>query len=294
MKTITVNIDEDDNLALLRDHYRISPEILGYAHDPHEGAHMEYDPDDHTLLIVYSISSGSGANAGAKPTPITFFVQNNELITITRNETDYVRGVIMELLDHYPDGDAHELMFVLFDVLTSLTKKCFPMYSAANQRRENLTTSLNRRVTRHGLFAMSELGVHLVFLETSAQQNLLMLRQFESQPIYRSLEAPAREQFQDLLIEATQAHQMTRMSSQVLDRTSRAFDQILNTNLNDTIRVLTVLSVLIAIPTGVFGFYGINVALPLQDNPWAWLIVIGMSVALAAGVGAFMWRLIRR
>lgn len=58
----------------------------------------------------------------------------------------------------------------------------------------------------------------------------------------------------DVLIEAQQLVEMTKLSSQILQQLSGTYNNVLNNNLNDTMRVLTVLSVLLTIPTIVSGF----------------------------------------
>ena len=62
-----------------------------------------------------------------------------------------------------------------------------------------------------------------------------------------------------------------------------AFASIISNNLNAVMKVLATLTIIIALPGTVGTFFGMNVPLPLSDsNPYAFLVIIGISVALAA------------
>jgi magnesium transporter len=49
-------------------------------------------------------------------------------------------------------------------------------------------------------------------------------------------------------------------------------------------------TIVLAVPALVASVYGMNVDLPLQRHPQAFLVVVGLSAALGAGVAAWFWR----
>jgi len=40
----------------------------------------------------------------------------------------------------------------------------------------------------------------------------------------------------------------------------------------------------------IASFYGMNVNLPLQGSPWAFLVILGVSLAIALPVVVVFWR----
>ena len=56
-------------------------------------------------------------------------------------------------------------------------------------------------------------------------------------------------------------------------------------------RVLTALTIVLAIPSVVASFYGMNVALPGQEHKDAFVGIVGISVVLC---GIVLWLLARR
>lgn len=89
-----------------------------------------------------------------------------------------------------------------------------------------------------------------------------------------------REQFDDAMIEAHQLVSMTDLISQILQQLSASYNNILNNNLNDNLTTSTIISVLLAVLAVVTGFFGMNVPLPLTDEPHAWLYISLASAGL--------------
>jgi magnesium transporter len=56
-------------------------------------------------------------------------------------------------------------------------------------------------------------------------------------------------------------------------------------------KFLASITIIIAIPTMIASFYGMNVLdLPLSDTPLAFEIIFGFSVMISVLLGLFMWR----
>ena len=73
---------------------------------------------------------------------------------------------------------------------------------------------------------------------------------------------------------------MAKISLDVTERLSATSNNLLNNNLNDTMKFLTVWSLVLTIPTIITGFYGMNVALPLTKYPIAWVIICLITLLL--------------
>ena len=73
---------------------------------------------------------------------------------------------------------------------------------------------------------------------------------------------------------------MTGLEAKIVNKISQIFDSIMNNNLNDTMKFLTVWSLALAIPTLITGFFGMNINLPELDNTYGWLYLIIFSILL--------------
>src|SRR5690606_32842658 len=61
-----------------------------------------------------------------------------------------------------------------------------------------------------------------------------------------------------------------------------AYTTISNNLLNQRMKTLTLLTVLITLPNVFYGMYGMNVALPFADEPWAYGAITGFTILLVA------------
>ncbi|MBC1406167.1 magnesium transporter CorA family protein, partial [Listeria welshimeri] len=71
------------------------------------------------------------------------------------------------------------------------------------------------------------------------------------------------------------------------------YNNVLNNNLNDTMKILTVLSVLLTLPTMVAGFFGMNMPLPLEHNAYGWIISIIISLVLWLVLSLILRKILR-
>lgn len=83
---------------------------------------------------------------------------------------------------------------------------------------------------------------------------------------------------EDLLLNNEQSVEACNSNLKSIDNIREAYSSISSHNLNYTMKVLTVATVLIALPNVFYGMYGMNVALPFQHAPWAYWMVVGFTV----------------
>jgi magnesium transporter len=85
-----------------------------------------------------------------------------------------------------------------------------------------------------------------------------------------------------VLTENQQAIQMTNINTEILSSMMDAFASIISNNLNGVMKALAAITIIINVPAVVAAFYGMNVALPGETHPLAFLTVIGISLSLTA------------
>jgi magnesium transporter len=91
-------------------------------------------------------------------------------------------------------------------------------------------------------------------------------------------------------IEFDQAMEMTQIYSSILSSLMDAFASVISNNLNMVMKLLTSITIVLAIPTMVSSFYGMNVGLPFQGNPFAFFIIIAMTITMVGAAVLFLWR----
>ncbi|WP_374722831.1 CorA family divalent cation transporter, partial [Peribacillus tepidiphilus] len=68
------------------------------------------------------------------------------------------------------------------------------------------------------------------------------------------------------------------------------FASIISNNLNIVMKFLTSITIILALPTMVASFYGMNVDLPFQHSPHAFFITLGIAVFLSTLTTIIFWK----
>lgn len=99
-----------------------------------------------------------------------------------------------------------------------------------------------------------------------------------------------RELLEDLLIDGGQLIDSTKSILKTIQNIRTASEAMLTQSLNNTIRTLTAVTIVLTIPTLISSLFGMNVPLPFQDAPQAFLFVLGLIVVLGGGTIYFFTR----
>ena len=94
---------------------------------------------------------------------------------------------------------------------------------------------------------------------------------------------------EDAIIENKQAIEMANIYSSILTGTMDAFASVISNNLNIVMKFLTSVTIVMAIPTMISSFFGMNVSLPLAGQFSFWIIVV-ISLALCIITGFVLYK----
>ncbi len=93
---------------------------------------------------------------------------------------------------------------------------------------------------------------------------------------------------EDLLLSNEQSIEACRSNIKSIINIRQAYSSISSNNLNRTMKILTLVTVVITLPNAIFGMYGMNIPLPFQHWSHAYELLVGLTLVLIAGVFAFL------
>ena len=288
---ININSDLISEYSSIYETYEIDSEMLEYALDEHERAHIEYDRRKETLIVIYNVIKQSVSSSQYETIPMTFIVRKNQIITITNHHNEYIVQAMKEELKERPDIS---LFTFLFSSLFMITEYYFPKIEKLKKEQGLLSQMLRQKTTKKNLFALSDLEIGSVYLVSATKQNAIVLEQLKTQSVFKVLDDVEKEELEDSLIEAKQLVEMTSINLQILQQLSGTYNNVLNNNLNDTMKLLTVISILLTVPDIVTGFFGMNVQIPFTEHAHGWGIVLGIIVGIWILVIAILGRLMKK
>ena len=145
---------------------------------------------------------------------------------------------------------------------------------------------LHKSMKNRELIQLHSLEKSLVYFSTSLKANEVTLEKMLKLEIMQKYEDD-QDVLEDVIIENKQAIEMTDIYSNILSSTMDFFASVISNNLNIVMKVLASVTILMAIPTIIGGIFGMNVTLPLQDNPNGFEIIMFLTILLT-GVTAFI------
>lgn len=260
--------------------YQVTDEMLAYAIDPDERARVEADPRANITLLIFDVYCVPDDDAESQTAPIGIMFTNDNLITFTTEQTNFVTELLEEQVDHKSDTQhINDQIDLVLPMLYQLSTDYFAPIRQADSQRVEIQRSLERRTDRKAIAAFVNLETGLIYILTSLRGNVSLLKDLKRRS--RNLTTQQTNDLDDVLIEAEQGLEMATMTSNIIERISNAYSKVLDSNLNNTMRFLTIYSIVLTIPSIVFGFFGQNVHLPFESSPIGWELTIMVMLILA-------------
>ena len=287
-----INIQTEDKSELKRfyEHYEIDEEIVDYSLDENERAHLDYDQRTNTFVLIFNVTNPQKIDNHYETIPMTFIVKDNILLTVTNEINHYVSDIMMKRVT---SEEVESIFQFLFGSLFMIIDSFFPYIEEMDRDRKIINNKLKEKTTKQNLLLLSDLETGIIYFVSASKQNVVLLEQVKAHQIFRLLTESEKERLDDVLIEARQLVEMTQLSSQILQQLSGTYNNVLNNNLNDTMKILTVLSILLTVPTIITGFFGMNMPLPFEHNIFGWMFTIGISVLLWFTLSFILRRLMK-
>ncbi|RSI95271.1 CorA-like Mg2+ transporter protein [Streptococcus pneumoniae] len=288
---IDLDVDKIKNMEDLSDIYGLDKEIIEYALDRNERAHMDYNRETETVTFIYNVLDLEKDKEYYEAIPMTFIVERQRMITISNHKNAYVIDQMSAYLDSHESLSIYKFLFAGLEIISNAY---YPVIEEMDKSKDEISALLRQTTTKKNLFALSDLETGMVYLTAAAKQNRLLLEHIQGHALYRRFNDVEREQFDDAMIEAHQLVSMTDLISQVLQQLSASYNNILNNNLNDSLSILTIISVLLAVLAVITGFFGMNVPLPFTEEPNAWIYILMTSLILWVALSQWLKKITRK
>ena len=92
------------------------------------------------------------------------------------------------------------------------------------------------------------------------------------------------DMLEDAITENRQAIEMAQIYRDILNGTMDAYASIISNNLNGVMKFLTSITIILAVPTMISSFWGMNVSLPFEKSPMGFVIMIIIAIIMTVAV----------
>lgn len=273
------NVSRDDLTKLEKD-FGIASELLADIMDIDEQARIEKE-DEYTAIIVRLPVFDDSFEVSYFTVPVGIILYADKIVTICQCSSD----VLDDLTGHrVRDFSVKNKNTFVLNLLGRAALSYLRALKELNKKTAIIEHELQKSVKNNELVQLLSIQKSLVFFTTSIKTNELLLEKLQKSPFIHFKEEE-QELLEDVLTDNKQAIEMANIYSSILTGTMDAFASVISNNLNMVMKKLTIVSIVLMIPSMVAGFYGMNVALPFQASPFAFAGIFGVSL-LTSIIGA--------
>ncbi|WP_258087879.1 magnesium transporter CorA family protein [Weissella fangxianensis] len=282
------HVDEmtpDDRVNLVNQH-GIPNELIDYAIDPYESARMEFDAINHYHLMIFDIVTPTSNRATTEPVGLLYKTDQSILYIFTRKETDYAINQLSKL----SQKAYTQPIDIILNLTESLSSEFMKAILTINRKRLSIQSTIkSTKPTQPAINQLMSLQTDLIYLINSLQTDNVLLKTLQTHD-RQQLNTRQLERIDDVQVELQQALDTGKLSQEVTKSVANAFDNVANANLNWTMKLLTVSSIVLTVPTIVSGFFGQNVALPFTHESSGWLYTVVITIILMIIITLILWR----
>jgi len=265
---------------------RLEPDYIRSALDEEERARIEYE-DGSTLIIVDIPIVETDDDAFVYTTiPLGIILTHELIITVCLKECP----IIKDFMENRVKGfyTFKRTRFIL-QILHRNATKYLQYLKQIDKASSRIESELHKSMKNKELIQLLGLEKSLVYFSTSLKANEIVLEKMLKLEYIKKYPDDT-DLLEDVIIENKQAIEMANIYSNILSGTMDAFASVISNNLNIVMKFLTSVTIIMAIPTMVASFFGMNVHVPFENNPYAFAIIFVISLVLSTVSAVIMAR----
>lgn len=272
--------NDDEKIALIN--LGVDEDILNDALDPHEVPRVETE-DGMTYFITRLPDTDDDFNDYT--TPILFAISGDHLFTVSRDSLGRLWQPFIDATQ-VPTAQRTRLFMLMMEAITVQYQR--RVATINRQMRAATSDVVNLRARDIAILTEYErkLNDYLDALipTNTATEKLLSGRMLQ-------LSEDDRDLVEDLSIDFEQLISRCKSLLRTITNLRDSYRAVMDTRLNETIRLLTVITLALTIPTMIAGLFGMNVTLPPGANsPYMFWGILAVSLISAASLSLYFLR----
>lgn len=268
---------------------KISDDFIRYALDYEEKARIDIE-DDGTILFILDVPVIEKEQDSEIYTtmPVGLIIVRDEyFITVSLKKNKIISGLEHSVNKRIITYKKSRFIFQFFYENASVFLKYLKQINKETEVAESI---LKKTLQNRELLKLLNLEKSLVYFTTSLKANEVVMEKTLRGKIIKLYEED-EDLLEDAIIENKQAMEMSKIYSDILNGTMDAYASIISNNLNGVMKMLTSITIILAIPTLIASLWGMNVPVPFQNSTWGFAI---LSLAMVTITTITVWWLKRK
>lgn len=253
-------------ISVLAESFGVEVNDIAAALDEEESSRISLE-DGYTLILV-DIPSPEVRHEKTMYTtiPLGIILTQDVIITICREDTPILQQFVNNRVREFSTKKRMRFIYQILFRSAALYQTNLRMI---DKKRTEIEERVDGDTQDVDLIELHELESTLVYFATSLRANIIVLERLKR---YKRLEQYSEDMdlLEDVTVEYQQAIEMTAIYRDVIDGTRELLSDVIDNRLNNVMKYLTSITIVMAIPTIISGIYGMNVAgkwMPLSTTP---------------------------
>jgi len=270
-----------DEIESYADQFNIPVDFITDSLDIDERSRYELEEESKLILInTPTLNLSEKENEAIYVTiPIGIIAIEDRIITVTQQANPIIERILNHKARKLMPSDASLFVLMIFEQNVLWFLECL---KKLNLKRNLIEQELYNSSRNKELRQLLKIEKSLVYFVNSLSANDLLMMKMKRTDFLRIRDKePHEDLFEDIIIDNSQALEMSNVYTNILSGTMEAYASIVSNNLNSFIHRLTIITIILMVPTLVASFYGMNLDyLPFSSSKYAFVILLGISILL--------------
>lgn len=272
-----------EECAEISDRFHMDIADVRAALDDEESSRINLE-DDYTLILVDIPSAEMRNNRHSYTTiPLGILIAEDVVITVCAEETAVLRSFVEQRVR---DFSTKKQMRFTYQVLYNACMVYQSLLRSIDRKRTEIEERIDKNTEDVDLIDLHELESNLVYFATSLRANGVVLDRLTRYGRLRQY-SEDQELLEDVIIENRQAIEMTQIYRDIINGTRELMSTVINNRLNNVMKYLAAITIVMSIPTIISGLWGMNVGgkwMPFSSTPHGFAIICLITLLLCVFV----------
>ena len=244
----------ESEISQLQSKLSLDRDFIRSALDEEETSRIETEENQTLIVLDYPVAektNDSDETISYYTIPMGIILTQENVITVCLKENgiidDFAKGVVKGVQTQFKTR-------FIFYILLRIATRYLQYLKQIDKLSNHVENQLHKSMKNKELIQLLGLEKSLVYFSTSLKATETVLEKILRGRVIKLYDED-QDLLEDVLIEVKQAIEMSNIYSNILSGTMDAFASVISNNLNIVMKVLTIITIVMSIPTMVFSFY---------------------------------------
>ncbi|MBQ7753187.1 MAG: magnesium transporter CorA family protein [Treponema sp.] len=272
------NVNHDE-AEFIQTEYEIEQDHILDVLDPDELSRIEDGESGYILTIVRVPVYDPAAETPYFTVPVGIIIKGRTIITLCWTDSEVLKDFGSNRVRNVRLTDFPSF---IVQILNRANLNFLRYLKEINRRSTGIQNEMKLEIENREIMQMMSLEKSLVYFTTSLKSNSLLLQKMRTTRLIKFDEDDI-DFVEGVMIDNKQAIEMADTYSSIMFNVMNTYDSIISNNLNNVMKKLAIINILMMSPTFVTSYFGMNVKLPFDTLP-RYIPLICISVCCVVSV----------